>query len=528
MQTTTPSSPASAPAWLGRLNAGLVLLLAAALAVPLGGLAGLSGEFALILGVVTAVATAILLNQRIGVWWLCLLFPLSQLSLIPRQLLGVTGFSPINVLLLATLAAMTAAFVAQRLRGQAALLPPVPLQLSLLYVLPITLAALHGLLSVDLIPDYFRTSVGAISFDSPLSYLRDVLIRPMFLVIFAVLVAVAFRDAPNPKRYLAVSLGAALLIAALVFYVAVASGVSLSLLASPQARGLLSGLGMHANEISLLLNCALALVLFVIPAARGLRRLVLLMSAAVMVAAVLATFSRGGYLGLALVYLAFLLHVRDARWLFFSLISASFVLLVAPSAVFERALHGIVENDHSAISAGRFDQIWPLIWPVVLDHLAIGNGLMSILWSEPARSGWLHVAQPHNAYLGLLLDMGLIGFVWIMSFYYWVVRNALAASREAAAAGDQFFRQFFLGAMVTTLLLFVQGISDDRFTPTVPQSFMWLTIGAAIGYRARLRLVAAAGNAASAALTEAVPSEPSRKPRPIGGYLAPRRASTSA
>jgi len=491
VQATTPALPASGPAWLSRLNAGLVLLAAAGLALPLGALAGLSGEYALILGVLIAAASAIVLNQRVGVWWLCLLMPLSQLSVMPRQMLGITGFSPVNVLLLATLGAAAAAYFSARLRGHDPRLPPVPLQIPLLYVLPITLAALHGLLSIDLIPDYYR-DVGAIGFDSPAGYLRDALIRPLFLVVFAVLVAMAFRDAPNPKPYLVAGLIAALLIAALVFYAAVASGVSLALMATPQGRAVLSGLGMHANEVSLLLNSALALVLFVIPAERGVRRLLLIGCAAILVGAVLATFARGGFLGLMLVYLAFLFNARDLRWILFSLFAATLVLLVVPSAVFDRALYGIAAGDGGAISAGRLDQIWPLLWPVVLDHLAIGNGLLSILWSEPARAGWIAVAHPHNAYLALLLDMGLIGFVWIMAFFFWAVRNALAASREAGAAGDAFHRQFFLGVAVTVALLFVQGISDDRFTPTVMQSFMWLGIGAAIGYRARLKLARSA------------------------------------
>ena len=46
---------------------------------------------------------------------------------------------------------------------------------------------------------------------------------------------------------------------------------------------------------------------------------------------------------------------------------------------------------------------------------------------------------------------------------------------------------FFAGAAVTIPLLFAQGISDDRFTPTVPQTLMWFSIGAALGYRERLR-----------------------------------------
>ena len=480
-----PSGLAVPPVWrwLSRQGAAAALLGVLACGLFLGALAGLSGEFALIVGVVVALSAAIVLQARLGVWWLCLLFPLSQLNVIPRQMLGITGFSPINVLLLATSGAVIVFWVLARMRGRNDTLPPVPMPLLALYVLPIALAAVHGMQYVHLIPEFYRTAVGAIAFDSPASYLRDVFVRPMFLVAFALLVAMAFRDARDPRRYLAACIISALLMSGLVFYVAIASGASLSLLASPRARGLLSGLGMHANEISLLLNSALALIVFLIPVVRGAWRVVLIACASVLLAAVLATFSRGGYLGLLLVYLAFLVHTRDWRWVVLSLLAAVVLLIAAPSAVFDRALHGFAERDSSAISAGRLDQIWPLVWPVVLDHIAIGNGLMSILWSEPARAGWLQVAQPHNAYLGLLLDTGLVGFVWIMAFFAWALRTLLAASREAT---EPLYRQLFLGGVVTVLLLFVQGLSDDRFTPTVPQAFMWFAIGAAIGYRARL------------------------------------------
>ncbi len=514
-----PPAPApSAPAWFGRLNAGLVLLGALVLAVPLGALAALSGEFALILGILIAVAAAIVLNQRIGVWWLCLMFPMSQMTVMPRQMLGITGFSAVNMLMLATLAAVAAAWFLSRLRGLPLNPPPLPRQLLMLYIAPISLAALHGLPSVGLIPEHYYVT-GTISFDSPAGYLRDALIRPMFIVLFALLVAMAYRDSPRPQIFLVAALLQALVIAALVFYVVIASGASLALLATPQGRGVLSPLGMHANELGLLLNSALALVLFAIPAVTGLRRWVLCGLALFLLAAVLATFSRGGFLGLMVVFLAFLIHLRDWRWVLAALVAAALVLLLAPGAVFERALYGVADNDRSAITAGRIDMVWPLLWPVVLDHLAIGSGLMSILWSEPARAGWLDVAHPHNAYLGLLLDKGVIGFIWVMAFFVWAIHNALAASRQAAAAGDLLHRQVFLGAVVTIVLLFVQGVADDRFTPTMPQSFMWLAIGAAIGYRVRRASVAPAPTAAPVP----VPDAPSSRLR--RGFIAARRNS---
>lgn len=445
-------------------------------------LAALSGELALMLGLVALLASAVLLAHRFGVWWMCLLFPLAQTVLVPRQVMGITGLNPLNILTAATFASLILAWLSSTLVHKPIGMPPFPKVLLWLYVLPIGLAALHGAPSVDRIPAYYH-QIHSIAFEDAGGYLRDAAMRPMFLVLFSVLVAMVFRDSRDPRIYIVPSLISALVLCALVGYVLLQSGLSLGVLGSTKARGVLSGLGMHANEISLLLNSALALTLFSLRGARGLTWLALAICASVFGCSVLLTFSRGGFLGLFVIFVAFLLHANSPRSAIAAVLLAICVALALPDAVIERASTGVSSGDRSAISAGRADAIWPHVIPVVFDSPLIGGGLMSILWSPPARSGLISVAQTHNAYLGLLLDMGLLGFLCVMAFFAWAWRQVRAASREA---DEPFFHHFFAGAAVTIPLLFAQGISDDRFTPTTTQTFMWFGIGAALGYRQRM------------------------------------------
>ena len=460
----------------------------------------------MLFGLVAMLAAAVLLLHRFGVWWMCLLFPLAQTVLVPRQVMGVTGMNPVNILTAATVASLLLAWLAAKFGHRAQGLPPIPKPLVWLYVLPIVLAALHGFPSVDRIPEYYR-QIHAIAFDDGPSYLRDVFMRPMFLVLFALLVAMVFRDAPNPRVYIVPVLLSALGLCGLVAYVLAQSDLNLSVLGSTRARGVLSGIGMHANEISLLLNTALALALFALRGARGFAWLGLAFCAAVFGSTVLLTFSRGGFLGLLVVFVAFMLHANSPRSALAAVALAVAVAFALPDAVVERASTGVATGDRSAISAGRADAIWPNVIPVVFDSPLLGGGLMSILWSPPARSGVISVAQTHNAYLGLVLDMGLLGFISVMAFFVWAWRQVRAAGREA---DDPFYRHFFAGAAVTIPLLFAQGISDDRFTPTATQTLMWFGIGAALGYRARLahaaKAAAPAPAHASAAVARRLPS----------------------
>ncbi len=235
---------------------------------------------------------------------------------------------------------------------------------------------------------------------------------------------------------------------------------------------------MHPNEVSLMFNCGLAWALFTARGAPLRSRVALWAVGALMSVASLFTFSRGGFVGMLIVLIAYTLEMRRFMWI----VAASVILAVGalclPEAVIERLTTGLAESDLNALSAGRVTQIWPLLLPVIGDHWLLGSGMESILWSPPVTSGALVVTQPHNAYLGLLLDYGVIGAVMILSchIWCWLDLRRLARRVEGGALGgvDPMWAQLVRATSVMLPVLMVQAVTDNR-------------IGLAFGLRARCR-----------------------------------------
>jgi O-antigen ligase len=246
----------------------------------------------------------------------------------------------------------------------------------------------------------------------------------------------------------------------------------------------LSWMGMHANELGLLMNMMFALLLFTaLGMERGVPRLLLFGVSFLAAITAALTFSRGAFLGLMVVGLYFLLTRRRFGQIAIGVAAVLVLALVLPDAFIERALTGFDRIDVGAITAGRMDGIWMPLWPWVWDSPLIGHGLSSTIWAPANRSGqMLPVGHPHSAYLGVLLDVGLIGLAVIVAFFWsmWRMFGELRRNHD-----DPFWRGVFEAGTVCLVLLLVQGLTDDRFVPTYPQATLWLIYGLALGHMAR-------------------------------------------
>ncbi len=84
-------------------------------AVFVGGLVAIiGGHFLFIVYFASIVAPIILINYRIGVWLLVFLLPFASTQLIPREVLGIQGFNPVNGVLMLTLLSLFVSFLAGR------------------------------------------------------------------------------------------------------------------------------------------------------------------------------------------------------------------------------------------------------------------------------------------------------------------------------------------------------------------------------------------------------------------------------
>lgn|ERR1700694_396239 len=458
----------------------VVLGFAAVCGVAIAVLGGLVVAIlsAILAAVVVTVVT--LVNYRVGLWFMIFLLPFSHTALIPHQMFGIAGLNPLNVIIAGTIGSLVLAWI---LRPKDFALPRLP-YLWWLYVLPISLAAFHGTFYWHEIPAIHRGAGSAIATGTA-GYLMDVFVKPATTVVIALVTAIAVRNTGERFGWLMVPvfLAATLMALTIPIYASI-TGVSALFTSPDKSQQFGATIGMHVNELSLLLNTAFALSLFTwIGTRRGVVKILLAGVIGIVSVAVALTFSRGGYLGWLIVVAYLLVTRRKIAWLLGTVVVMAVAVAIMPPEIVERAFFGIQEGDMARVSAGRVYDIWLPLLPSLLESPLFGNGLGSLMWSEPMRRGtMMAVGHTHNAYLGLVLDLGIVGAVLVWMFWFRLWQGFRALARELS---DPVFRGYFEGASVCILVLLVQGLTDDRFTPTGPQSFIWVSAGIAFGLLGR-------------------------------------------
>jgi len=446
-----------------------------------GYVVAIAGLNALILAASLFGCVFILRDFRIGVVLLILLLPISNSYLFPHAMLGITGLNPANLLLFGTL-------VSYVLKGlfDGSLRRFMPPPLFWLYVVPIIMAGALGAGHVgDIAPGLVKYVI--IDFDSAPGYIRDVVVKPLFMVIFALLIGAAVSRSEKPEKFLIPTLISMWVMGAMVVVFVYLSGVSLRELARSDSRGFLSPLGMHAGELGYMYEVAYALLLFTWAESKesGLR-LALLASMGLVVVALVLTFSRGAFLGFIVVNALFLLWRRNAKTLIFGGLLVAVALFLLPNAVYDRVTTGFGSSLDS-YSAGRIDEIWLPLLPEVLRIPIYGQGLGSILWSEVMHRGAgitiAAVGHPHNAYLQALLDMGIAGLILVCAYFAHVWKGFRALSVDPAVSPT--LRGFFLGGAAGLAGLLISYVTDSSLMPRPEQVFLWLAIGMMYGHRAQ-------------------------------------------
>lgn len=425
----------------------------------------------------------ILADFRYGVVLLILLMPLSgSTTLFPHEMFGIVGLNPLNLLLAGTLCSwLLHAFAGGGLRTF------LPRPLLLLYVVPILVAGAIGTQHIHEIAPTLLVIDQGINFPTAASYLRDLMLKPLLMVVFALLVAAAVAKSARPVRFLLPAVVSMCIMAAIVPVYVASAGIGLQALAGSDEREFLSALGLHANDLGRLYAIAFALLLFTWAEARKLPlRWMLLAAAGATAVALVLTFSRGAFVELAVVSALYVLWRRSLRTAAFAALVVVAVLALAPAAVYERLSTGEGAG-LNAISAGRVDGLWLPLLPEVLRHPLFGNGISAILWSDAMRrgagQGVIPATHPHNAYLEALLDMGVIGTLLLCAYFAHVFRGLRELARHPGL--EPALRGFFLGAAAGLVGMLVSDFTDSSLAPRPEQAFLWLAIGMMYGECAR-------------------------------------------
>jgi len=436
------------------------------------------GELQALVAALTVLACcAVLADFRIGAVLLLVMMPIEGSYLFPHSVFGVTGLNPLNLVLAATLASYVV-----RGQGFGKFLPP---PLAWRFIVPIVIAGLIGSRHVDEVYPYFY-EVEVIHFTDALGYLRDVLFKPLLMVVAALLIAQAVMRSKKTENFLAPFIIAVWAMSLMAIGYVVAEGVSLGALALSSSRTFFSALGMHANDLGRLYAVAYALLLFTWGETKDARlKTILILTMGVLTLALLLTFSRGAFVGWVMVNVLFLVWKFNARTLGLAFLAGGIGVVLMPGAVIGRMSMGLVGGgDVNEFSAGRVEEIWLPLLPELFKSPLWGNGLDATMW---AKALWaemmLPVTHPHNAYLQAILDMGLLGTGLLLAYYWHVYRACRDLGSNANLSPTM--RGFYQGAVAGLLCFIVTGFAGSSLRPAPEFAFLWIAIGMMYGQLGR-------------------------------------------
>jgi len=429
------------------------------------------------------------------------MMPITATVLMPRQMLGVSGFTPFNAVLVVTLLIAGGAYLIGRRP-----LPPIPWRLYAPLLALLALGSFIGASKVGLIaPQYYLSTSGL--YTTAAGYYLAEFVKPLLVLAAVWLVAAAVAQSKQPQRWVALVGVSIILLPLLVFVTAAFSGLSLRQMATPGARSLLSSTGLHANQFAVILLPAYTAALFMLPVYRTLfGKLWGLTVMGATVLALLLTFSRAAFLGVILVTFVFFFLRGSYRYIFMGILVAGVVAVALPESFVERATAGVGQKGtvgarSDPLTSGRVAGIWLPLLPEIERHIVLGDGINSTTWSAPARQGIVREGHPHNAYLRLLKDHGVVGIPFIVYFLLQVWRLYRRMARDETQS--PLVRAYFNGTSVAFVVFFVQCMSGSRLVLDNMHVFYWLAIAIGLGIEHVKRRQAAAALTVAAAAAQA-------------------------
>ena len=279
-----------------------------------------------------------------------------------------------------------------------------------------------------------------------------------------------------------------------------ASGVhqylSGNFIAEGRIRGYSAPLTDNPNDLALALNLILPLTAALLLATRRAMARTLLFAIIVLgVFAVISTFSRGGFLTLATIFLIYLSRLRQhaARgWMWAVLVLVLMCMALLPSGYSER-LHTIADfgSDATGSAQLRWNQTVSAV-RLVLANPLVGAGIGGNVLALNAERGatWHEV---HNVYLEYAVDLGIPGLVLFLLLLGRCIKNAALIQRRSARSPA--LRELFYLAQGIQISLIGFSVAA-LFHPVAYHFYFYYVAGLAVALNAVSGTVAPTADAA--------------------------------
>jgi O-antigen ligase len=248
--------------------------------------------------------------------------------------------------------------------------------------------------------------------------------------------------------------------------------------------GYVGGLTANPNDLAVMLNLIFSLTVGLIFCTRRLSlRVILALLAVFDMLAVMATYSRGGFLMLATILLAFGVCLwRRGAWLPIVIFLAIAAIAVPATSM----MHGSYINRLSTITSVQSDKTGSAearlqgmedATTYTMHHPLIGAGIgnsMLALNKMRTQDRW-HLV--HDIYLRYAMELGLPGLILFLLLFYSSLKSAWGARKVAKTRPDQQDLYFLAEAIGISLVGYIVG---GAFQPSAYQFFFYYFAGLAV------------------------------------------------
>lgn len=316
---------------------------------------------------------------------------------------------------------------------------------------------------------------------APTTFLKFKVIKPLFFVLFALILANAVRESKKPEWFL-LPFGISAMIPALAIIGEVMGGVDVS-----DRKHFLSDLGLQVNEYGTLLALASGPLLFICAGAGArLARLAAGIAFSIVSVGLVLTASRGAVVAYLVVVAIWLLRRRKLSDLVLGIVAVAVLAVVTPDQVQDRLLMGLdnleatsAHNTDDPLTKGRVS-VWAALAPDFFDSPIYGKGLSSTAWNTAVTAGRIWVGHPHNMYLSIVLDLGILGAAALLFLYYRYGRSMYRLSTEPTFS--PVLRDYFAGAFASFIGMLCFAVTGGYYTPHPEQTFLWFSLGCCFAY----------------------------------------------
>lgn len=438
-------------------------------------------------------------------WYRALCYMLPLLAVLerpdmPRQMLGIPGFNPFNILLGII---MVAWFVQKRNDGSHWTASKAATRLFIAYMIVISVSIIRAYLDIDAIA-YSQVLAGREEVVTKSAFIMDNVINSAKWMIPGLLISVG---AKTEERVRLAAIG--LLLTGALLSLQVISKMLPGLigaddLASRALRVLDRDLGYHRVNLAAITASAAWAFLAAKPILKTKLRGVI--SVGGFGLCTLAMIATGGRMGM-LAWIAAALVFGFLRWrklLVVVPIVTILAVMVIPGLQ-DRVLQGFGDDDDRnaeqmqrraamgaideegrdrySITSGRI-VVWPMVFEKAMEKPFFGHGqiamqrtgIVSRLRDELNITSFGH---PHNAYLQLFIDTGLVGVIIVGLFYWRLFRNSVRAFRAPKSETQYVIASIVIAFFVVNL---AASLGSQSFYPKQGATLFWIAIGLALAW----------------------------------------------